>query len=101
MMFIAGQCGVDREGDTVGVGDAAAQTRRAIENIEMVLRDGGFELTDVVYVTTFLASLDHFDAYDRAYANAFGSHRPARATVRADINHPELLVEIQAIAKKG
>jgi 2-iminobutanoate/2-iminopropanoate deaminase len=100
MMFVAGQCGVDGEGKTVGDGDAAAQTRRAIENIESVLRDGGFELTDVVYVTTFLTDLEHFGAYDRAYADAFGSHRPARATVRADINHPELLVEIQAIAKK-
>jgi 2-iminobutanoate/2-iminopropanoate deaminase len=101
MMFLAGQCGVDREGSTVGVGDAAAQTSKAIENIESILRDGGFDLTDVVYVTTFLVSLDDFDAYDRAYAEAFGSHRPARATVRAELNSPDLLVEIQAIAKKG
>jgi 2-iminobutanoate/2-iminopropanoate deaminase len=101
MMFLAGQCGVDRKGSTVGVGDAAAQTSKAIENIDSILRDGGFDLTDVVYVTTFLVSLDDFDAYDRAYAEAFGSHRPARATVRAELNSPELLVEIQVIAKKG
>jgi 2-iminobutanoate/2-iminopropanoate deaminase len=101
MMFLAGQCGVDGAGGTVGVGDAAAQTRKAIENMEIILRDGGFDLTDVVYVTTFLVSLEDFDAYDRAYADAFGSHRPARATVRADIHSPDLLVEIQAIAKKG
>jgi 2-iminobutanoate/2-iminopropanoate deaminase len=98
MLFVSGQCGVDAEGNTVGVGDAAAQTRKAVENIEIVLRDGGFQLTDV---TTFLASLDDFDEYDGAYAEAFGSHRPARATVRADINSPDLLVEIQAIAKRG
>jgi enamine deaminase RidA (YjgF/YER057c/UK114 family) len=100
MMFLAGQCGADGEGNTVGVGDVAAQTRKAIENIETILQDGGFELTDVVYVTTFLTSLEHFDAYDRAYAEGFGSHRPARATVRADIHSPDLLVEIQAIAKR-
>jgi 2-iminobutanoate/2-iminopropanoate deaminase len=101
MMFLAGQCGLDRVGNTVGVGDAAAQTSKAIENIESILQDGGFALTDVVYVTTFLVSLEDFDAYDRAYAEAFGSHRPARATVRAELNSPDLLVEIQAIAKKG
>lgn len=100
MVFLAGQCAVDGEGNTVGVGDVAAQTRRAIENIGIVLRDSGFELTDVVYVTTFLTNLEHFDAYDHAYADAFGSHRPARATVRADIHSPDLLVEIQAIAKR-
>jgi 2-iminobutanoate/2-iminopropanoate deaminase len=101
MMFLAGQCGLDREGNPVGIGDAGAQTSKAIENIGLILQDGGFELTDVVYVTTFLVSLDDFDAYDRAYADAFGSHRPARATVRAELNSPDLLVEIQAIAKKG
>jgi 2-iminobutanoate/2-iminopropanoate deaminase len=101
MMFLAGQCGLDEHGTTVGPGDVGVQTRRAIENLEVVLRAGGFELTDVVYVTTFLETLDDFDAYDRAYAEAFGSHRPARATVRADIHSPDLLVEIQAIAKRG
>jgi 2-iminobutanoate/2-iminopropanoate deaminase len=101
MCFLSGQCGVDTEGRTVGVGDVAAQTRQALRNIEVVLEDGGFELSDVVYVTTFLVDLDDFDDYDRAYADAFGSHRPARATVRADIHSPDLLVEIQAIAKRG
>jgi reactive intermediate/imine deaminase len=101
LLFVSGQCGVDAQGNTVGRNDAAAQTRKAVENIESVLREGGFELTDVVSVTTFLASLDDFDDYDQAYAEAFGSHRPARATVRADINSPDLLVEIQAIAKRS
>ena len=101
MMFLAGQCGVDADGNTVTSGDAGAQTRQAVENMESVLAAGGFALTDVVHVTTFLVSLDDFDAYDRAYAEAFGTHRPARATVRADIHSPDLLVEIQAIAKKS
>jgi 2-iminobutanoate/2-iminopropanoate deaminase len=101
MLFLSGQCGVDAEGNTVGVGDVAAQTRQAVRNLEIVLEEGGFQLSDVVYVTTFLVSLEDFDDYDRAYAEAFGSHRPARATVRADIHSPDLLVEIQAIAKRG
>jgi 2-iminobutanoate/2-iminopropanoate deaminase len=101
MMFVAGQCGLDKQGTAVAPGDAAAQTRRAVENMELVLREGGFELSDVVHVTTFLVDLDDFDAYDRAYADAFGSHRPARATVRADLHSDDLVVEIQAIAKKG
>jgi len=101
MLFLAGQCGIDADGNVIGVGDVAAQTRRAIENMEVVLRAAGFSLADVVTVTTFLESLDDFDEYDRAYAAAFGSHRPARATVRADIHTDDLLVEIQAIAKRS
>ena len=101
MIFVAGQCGVDEQGGTVGVGDIAEQTRQAITNMEIVLDAGGFALTDVVYVTAFLVDLDDFDAYDRAYAEAFGDHRPARATVRADLHSVDLLVEIQAIARKA
>jgi 2-iminobutanoate/2-iminopropanoate deaminase len=99
MMFLSGQCGVDENGASVG--DIAAQTRRSVENMDLVLQEAGFALTDVVYVTTFLTDLANFDAYDAAYAEAFGDHRPARATVAARIHSPDLLVEIQAIAKKG
>lgn len=101
MMFLSGQCGLDVDRNVVGVGDITEQTRQAIANLEICLEAGGFALTDVVYVTTFLVDLEDFDAYDGAYAKAFGDHRPARATVRADIHSPDLLVEIQAIAKKG
>jgi 2-iminobutanoate/2-iminopropanoate deaminase len=101
MAFVAGQCGLDAEGAVVGPVDVAAQTVQAIANIETILHAGGFGLSDVVQVTTFLSNLDDFDSYDRAYAEAFGSHRPARATVRADIHSDDLLVEIQAVAKKG
>jgi reactive intermediate/imine deaminase len=101
MMFLSGQCGVDEHGAPVGRNDIAAQTRRSVENMELVLHEAGFALTDVVYVTTFLTDLANFDAYDAAYAEAFGDQRPARATVEARIHSPDLLVEIQAIAKKG
>jgi 2-iminobutanoate/2-iminopropanoate deaminase len=101
MMFLSGQCGVDEKGAPVGLSDVAVQTRRSIANMELVLREAGFELADLVYVTTFLTDLGNFDAYDAAYAEAFGDHRPARATVEARIHSPDLLVEIQAIAKKG
>ena len=33
LIYIAGQVGVDVRGSLVGQGDAAAQTRRALENI--------------------------------------------------------------------
>ena len=101
MLFLAGQVGVDANGAIVGFGDVAEQTRQSVANMEVVLRDGGFELSDVVSVTVFLTDLANFGEFDAAYAEAFGSHRPARATVEAAINSPDLLVEIQAIAKKG
>lgn len=100
MAFLSGQCGLDETGATVAPG-VAAQTARAIRNMGTALAAVGFALTDVVQVTTFLADLADFDAYDAAYAQAFGEHRPARATVRADIHSDDLVVELVAVARKA
>ena len=100
-VFTAGQVGCDADGNVVGPGDAAEQTRQTLANIEAILREAGVDRTQVVMTTTYLTSFDQYRAYDEAYREFFGAHRPARATVRADLVLPELLVEIQAIAVKA
>ncbi len=100
MAFVSGQCGTDETGATVAP-DVAAQTTRALGNLATALGAVDFALDDVVQVTAFLADLADFDAYDAAYGQAFGEHRPARATVRADIHSEDLIVEIMAVARKG
>jgi 2-iminobutanoate/2-iminopropanoate deaminase len=97
-VFVAGQVAFDADMNVVGGDDVAAQTRQAIANVEAVLNATGAGLEDVVSTTVYLTSFDGYKEYDRAYAECFGDHKPARATVRADLVLPELLVEIQAIA---
>jgi 2-iminobutanoate/2-iminopropanoate deaminase len=46
----------------------------------------------------FLVDVGDFAAFNEAWAEKFGDHRPARATVRADLLLEGLVVEIQAIA---
>jgi 2-iminobutanoate/2-iminopropanoate deaminase len=65
--------------------------------VRTVLAEVGADLTNVVSATVFLADLDDFAAYNEVWVEAFGDHRPARATVRADLLF-DLLVEVQAIA---
>jgi 2-iminobutanoate/2-iminopropanoate deaminase len=89
LLFLAGQVG---SGDGVG-----EQTRTALERIRTVLAEVGGDLSNVVTATVFLADLDDFAAYNEVWAQEFGDHRPARATVRADLLF-DLLVEVQAIA---
>lgn len=101
LVFVAGQLALDNEGNIIAPGDIAEQTRIVIGNVESVLRAAGCSLTDVVSTTVYVSTFDGYKEYDRAYADAFGSHRPARATVGADLVKAEALVEIQAIAIKG
>jgi 2-iminobutanoate/2-iminopropanoate deaminase len=92
LLFVAGQ---------VGSGEGVAeQTRDALDRVRTVLAEVGGDLTNVVSATVFLRDLADFAAYNDAWVEAFGDHRPARATVRAELLF-DLLVEVQAIAVVG
>jgi 2-iminobutanoate/2-iminopropanoate deaminase len=97
LLFIAGQGAVDDDGNFVGKGDIREQTRVTLDRVRRVCEEVGGDLSNVVTATVFLTDLDNFGAYNEAWVQAFGDHRPARATVRADLLF-DMLVEVQAIA---
>ena len=97
LLFIAGQGAVDEEGNFVGKGDIREQTRVTIDRVRRVVAEAGGDLSNVVTATVFLTDLANFEAYNEAWVEAFGDHRPARATVRADLLF-DMMVEVQAIA---
>jgi 2-iminobutanoate/2-iminopropanoate deaminase len=97
LLFIAGQGAVDDEGNFVGKGDIREQTRVTLDRVRRVIAEAGGDLANIVTATVFLTDLANFDAYNEAWVEAFGDHRPARATVRADLLF-DMMVEVQAIA---
>jgi 2-iminobutanoate/2-iminopropanoate deaminase len=100
-IFLAGQVAFDESNNLVGKGDAAAQTRQIIKRMEIALQEAGATLQDVVTATVFLKTVEDFAAFNEAWKESFGEHKTARATVKAEMAFPELLVEVQAIAYKG
>jgi 2-aminomuconate deaminase len=79
--------------------DIAVQTREVLANITDILASVGASLADLVQVTTYLTSMADFDAYNAVYAEHFDVHGPTRTTVAvAELPHPYLLIEIQAVA---
>lgn len=81
--------------------DIRAQTRGALENIRDILRSVSAELSDVVDVTTYLASMDDLYAYNEVYAEFFDANGPTRTTVAVhQLPHPHLLIEIRVTAYK-
>ncbi len=64
--------------------DIAAQTRAVIRNVQTVLEAAGCTLRDVVEVNVYLADMNDFQDYNRAYAEYFGfENPPARTTIEA------------------
>jgi 2-aminomuconate deaminase len=79
--------------------DIRAQTRAVLENIRDILTSAGASLADVVEVSAYLVNMADFNGYNEAYSEFFGYQGPARTTVAvAQLPHPQLLIEIKAIA---
>ncbi len=79
--------------------DIRVQTRAVLENIRDVLGAVGAGLEDLVSVTTYLVSMNEFGGYNEIYGEFFDESGPSRTTVAVhQLPHPQLLIEIQAVA---
>jgi 2-aminomuconate deaminase len=81
--------------------DIRIQTRAVIENVRDILRSAGAQLEDVVEITAYLVNMNDFGGYNEVYGEYFNYDGPARTTVAVhQLPHPQLLVEIRAMAYK-
>ena len=81
--------------------DIRMQTQAVIENIRDILQSAGAQLRDVVEISTFLVNMKDFAGYNEVYGEFFDVNGPARTTVAVhQLPHPNLLIEIKAIAYK-
>ena len=79
--------------------DIRVQTRAVLDNIRDILADLGAGLEDLVSVTTYLVSMNDFGGYNEVYGEYFDVSGPSRTTVAVhQLPHPQLLIEIQAVA---
>ena len=97
VVWSCGQVPSDPEGTTpASIGD---QVRLAIDNLAAVLADAGASLDTLLKTTVFLADLDEFDAYDRAWVDRLSPHGlPPRTTVQVAKFRGAKRIEIDAVA---
>jgi 2-iminobutanoate/2-iminopropanoate deaminase len=98
-VFVSGQIPLDPQGNLVK-GDIVVQTCQVIANLKAVLAAAGLTLKDVVKTTVFLADLADFQEMNRAYAEFFPGHPPARSAVQVAGLPRGASIEIEAIAAK-
>ncbi len=96
-VYCAGQIGTNPETGALENG-VAAQTARALLNIEAVLAAAGLGMKNVVRTTVFLADIAEFPQMNEEYARHFSPPFPARTTVQAAALPRGARVEIDAIA---
>jgi enamine deaminase RidA (YjgF/YER057c/UK114 family) len=107
-IYLAGQVAQDAHGNLVGVGDLAAQMAQAMENVALALEAAGATLDDIAKLTIYVVDWKP----ERMPALVDGLRRigerrrvdPRRPTTLigvASLFHPDLLIELDAVAVVG
>lgn len=90
---------VDRHGNTVGAGDAAAQTRQCLEIIDAALRAAGSGLEDVVRTRFLLTDINVWPEVLAVRKDYLGPTAPVDTVVEVGrFVNPEWLIEVEADA---
>ena len=100
-LLCAGQTSVDDDGNPVCPGDMAGQLNKAMDNLETVLKQAGFSMSDVVRLNYYTTDVDRFfEAAQGAGQRLTESGCRAASTLLGvtRLAFPELLVEIEATA---
>lgn len=97
-IYVSGTLGTVGDSTRLAEGGTGPQTRRALRNIERILKQCGSSLADLVKVNVFLSDMEAAREMNDAYVTVIGTDPPARITVgRADLALGAA-VEIDAVA---
>lgn len=98
-LYVAGQQGPDAHGKVTGT-DITLQTTNAIAAVRKVVKDAGFQMTDIVSVTVYVTDLNDVEKMNEVYKQLMPDPKPARATVQVAGLIGGAKIEISAIAVK-
>lgn len=97
LIFCSGQVSINPETGEREFGTVASETRRALENLKIVLESAGSSLEKVIKTTVFLADLNEFENMNNVYRGFFPKDPPARCTIGVQLVK-NFKVEIECIA---
>jgi enamine deaminase RidA (YjgF/YER057c/UK114 family) len=101
-IHVSGQIALNPAGEIVGTGDLAAQTEQVYTNLGHALAAAGATLADVFKIVSYVVQItpDKVAAV-RAARSKFVGDGPYPASTMVGVTglvHPDLLIEIEAIA---
>ncbi|MDA4125428.1 MAG: RidA family protein [Thaumarchaeota archaeon] len=100
VLYVSGQVAFDQKNALIGKGDIEAQTVQAFENMKALLKAAGMGFDNVVKITVYLTDLANRPSFHRVRERYFDSDKLPSSTlvVVKSLAHPDLLVEIEAVA---
>jgi len=99
-IFIGGTAPLDANGNTVGIGDIAVQTKQCLETIKTALEKAGSSLDDVVRTRMLLTNIADWKVAAKVRATYFKTVKPVDTIMQVSgfINRDWLIeIEVDAI----
>lgn len=100
LLFTSGQIPLDPATGQVVPGSVEDQARQSLNNLEAVLKAAGLSMADVVKATVFIKDMNDFPRINEVYATFFPQPCPARSCVEVARLPKDVLVEIEAVARR-
>ena len=100
MVFLRGQIGQNLDTtESVGIGDAAAQTEQAMANIKMLLDEAGGKLEHICRIVVYLIDPRYREPVYRVIGRWLKNVHPvSTGIVVSALARPEWVVEVEATA---
>jgi 2-iminobutanoate/2-iminopropanoate deaminase len=97
LVFLSGQTPLDPETGKLVEGSVGDQTRRCLENLQIVAAAAGASLADAVRLGVYVTDMSTFSQVNEAYAAFFDEGPPARSTIGVAALPLGAQVEIDAV----
>lgn len=95
-IFLSGTASIDNRGEIVHPGDILKQTERMMENISVLLQEGGASVADIMQAIVYLRDPADYEEVNR-YIHTHYPHLP-HLIVLAPVCRPGWLIETECIA---
>ena len=98
LLFISGQIAINPTNNELLTGDATAEAKQIMQNLQAILMEAGVSFEHVVKTSIFLTDMSLFGAVNDVYSSFFKKDFPARETVAVKALPKGVNIEISMIA---
>ena len=100
MLFVRGQLPIAPATGNFAEGGIKELTTQSLKNLFAIVAEAGFQPSDIVKTTVFLADMADFAEMNEVYAQFFSAPFPARSAVAVKTLPKGARVEIECIAAR-
>ena len=97
LLFCSGQVPIEPSTGRLVEGGPGDQVRQCLDNLQIVARAGGCELSDAVRMTIYVTDMGTFGEVNEAYGTYFTDEPPARVTIGVAALPGGAEVEVDAV----